>query len=425
MLTLTEALAAIARGTLTREQWMRDCLERWRRFEPQVHAFAWLDPEAVLQRARQADDAPRGKLCGTPIAIKDIIATRGIPTGMGSPAFADNVPERSAAIVERLEQAGAIVMGKTVTAELAYFTPGPTRNPWNAAHTPGGSSSGSAAAVAAGFVPAAVGTQTNGSMIRPAAFCGCVGYKPTRGRIPREGALEFSATLDQIGFYSRSVADAALLDSAVTQSDLPAALKGAPRLLAVRTPMWEKADAQAQSHFTNVLSRLREAGAGIEESELPPGFRDAYEVHRVIMFAEGSRALDAVQEQHRALLTARINALIDEGRSISAEQLAAALREREEYIRQLDAFLEGFDAIVTLPATGPAPATRTVTGDPVFCTLWTLAGASAISLPSGFSRSGLPLGTQLVAAPGQDALLLATAAWCESVFGRGRLAFGQ
>lgn len=416
-------MLAIARSEMTGEAWTRACLARIARHEPRVEAFAWLDPHQALTQA----GAAAGKLRGAPIGMKDIIETRGMPTRMGSPAYHDNIPSQSATVVERIEKAGGFVLGKTVTAELAYFTPGKTRNPWNPAHTPGGSSSGSAAAVAAGFVPAALGTQTNGSVIRPAAYCGCIGFKPSYGRIPRGGVLCFSSTLDHLGFFTRSVDDAAVLlavtagydaaDRESLQAPAPPATlvprRSPPRLIAVRTPVWEQAEPHAQSHFADVMRRLRAAGAEVEERELPQAFSEGHALQRVIMYVEGARSYAPLRKAHAPLLSGRLLGLIDEGEQIPEPRWRDALAKRSELVTALGDFMGDADAIVTPPATGEAPATLTNTGDPVFCTLWTLCGVPAITLPSGRGPRGLPLGTQLVAKPRADAELLATAQWCE------------
>jgi Asp-tRNA(Asn)/Glu-tRNA(Gln) amidotransferase A subunit family amidase len=425
-LSLTEGIRAIERGEITSEQWTRALLARIAQLDPRIEAFAWLDPAAAIARAVAADRATAGRLRGAPIGVKDIIDTRAIPTRMGSPAYNDNVPTRSATVVERLENAGAFAFGKTVTAELAFYTPGKTRNPWNPAHTPGGSSSGSAAAVAAGFMPAALGTQTNGSIIRPAAYCGCFGFKPSFGRVPRGGVLRFSRALDHIGFFTRTVEDAALLyslcagaDAADADSvDAPASdttahvRRDPPRLIAVRTPVWDRAEPHAQAHFADTIQVLRAAGAAVEERELPAVFADAHAVLRTIMYAEGARSYAALKREHGPLLSGMIHALIDEGLEISETRLREALSERTALVRALGEFLASADAILTPPATGEAPATLTSTGDPSFCTLWTLCGVPAISVPSGRGPLGLPLGTQLVGKPLADAELLATAQWC-------------
>src|SRR3990172_3678366 len=299
-LGVKEALHGLAEGRFTCEDLVRDCLVQIARLDPKIEAWAWLKSEVALDRARAADRhrqaGKQGALLGIPLGVKDIIDVQGVPTRMGSPAFEDYLPSMSARVVRRLDEAGAVMLGKTVTAELAYYPPGKTHNPWTPAHTPGGSSSGSAAAVAARFVPAALGTQTNGSVIRPAAFCGVVGYKPSAGLISRAGVLKFSHTLDQVGVFARSVDDAAVVASALIGStpndtdgvsdfaqvprDLdPKPLFQPPRIAAVRSPKWQHADNDQQQSFIQTVAMFRKAGAVVEAAVLPDSFAQAHEVH--------------------------------------------------------------------------------------------------------------------------------------------------
>lgn len=431
---LREVVERIRAGVLTSEDYTTALLEHIAQCEPRIHAFAWLDRAAALEEARVADrqhaaGERSGRLHGVPVGIKDIIATAGIPTEMGSALFAGRVPKESAAVVRRLETEGGFVLGKTVTAELAYFHPGVTRNPWSAAHTPGGSSMGSAAAVAAGMVPLAFGTQTNGSVIRPAAFCGCVGYKPSAGLLGRSGIQPFSPTLDQVGVFTRSVEDAALAAAALTGPDpddaasdpaacahsrlWPLSASSPPRLAAVRSPVWALAEPAQQQAFATAVARLRAAGAAVEEAELPEALGAAHAVQRTIMYAEGARTLGVLQAEHRAGLSEALNRLIDEGRAIDGAALAAALVERRALQDRFARFLAGYDAIVTPPARGEAPATREHTGDPTFCTIWTLVAAPALTLPVALGPQGLPLGLQVVGALHDDARLLGAARWIE------------
>jgi Asp-tRNA(Asn)/Glu-tRNA(Gln) amidotransferase A subunit family amidase len=433
-LGLREAVERIRTGALTSEDYTTALLERIVQCEPRIRAFAWLDRAAALEKARVADrwhaaGDQLGLLHGIPVGIKDIIATAGIPTEMGSALFAGRVPKESAAVVRRLETEGGFVFGKTVTAELAYFHPGATRNPWNSAHTSGGSSMGSAAVVAAGMAPLALGTQTNGSVIRPAAFCGCVGYKPSAGLLGRSGIQPFSPTLDQVGVFTRSVEDAALAAAALIGHDpddvasdaeacararvWPLAPSAPPRLAVVRSPVWELAEPAQQQAFATAVARLRAAGASVEEVELPEAFDAAHAVQRTIMYAEGTRTLGALQAKHRAALSEPLNRLIDEGRAIADATLAAALAERHTLQNEFARFLAGYDAIVTPPARGEAPAIREHTGDPTFCTIWTLVAAPALTLPAVPGPQGLPLGLQVVGALHDDAQLLGTARWIE------------
>ena len=398
-LGLLEAAQAVRQGDLSSEDLTRALLERIARHENTVQAFQWIDPARTLDLARRADGRLRsgaavGPLHGIPIGIKDIIETQGIPTSMGSPIFDGYVPASSATLVRRVEAAGALVMGKTVTTEFAYFTPGKTRNPWNPAHTPGGSSSGSAAAVAMGFLPGAVGTQTNGSMIRPAAFCGVVGYKPTAGLISLTGVHPFSPSLDQPGVFTRSVPDAALLAAALVGTDdddsvtgtevIPAEvaiMRRPPRLAAVRSPVWHQADPSAQEHFLKIVARLRSAGAEVQEEDLPSAFEHAHAVHRTIMYGEGARVFAELQRREREKLSPRLNALIDEGIGIADSDLARDLEQKGRLAGELDAFLRTFDGVITPPALGEAPADLTQTGDPAFCTIWSLCGVPAVTIP--------------------------------------------
>ncbi|HSD96349.1 MAG TPA: amidase [Sulfuricaulis sp.] len=437
-LGVKEALLGLREGHFTSEALARDCLTHIARLDPTIEAWAWLKSEAALETAHAADQYRRagkqGALLGVPVAIKDIVDVRGVPTRMGSPVFEDNIPSTSAHVARRWEEAGAVLLGKTVTAELAYFSPGKTRNPWNPAHTPGGSSSGSAAAVAARFVPAALGTQTNGSVIRPAAFCGVVGYKPSAGLISRSGILKFSQTLDQVGVFTRGVADAAVVasaligrtpddpdslsDFALVPQDLdPKPLFQPPRLAAVRSPVWHLADADQQDNFLQSIATLRRAGIVVEAAVLPDAFQRAHEVHRTIMHYEGARTFAALQEQHRDRLSAELNRLIDDGAKITEAVYYAALESRTRLQGELVDFLRRYDAVLTLPARGEAPATLEHTGDPAFCTLWTLCGVPALTIPSGLGAHGMPLGLQLVGGYLQDARLLQVALWCEQAIG--------
>jgi Asp-tRNA(Asn)/Glu-tRNA(Gln) amidotransferase A subunit family amidase len=322
-------------------------------------------------------------------------------------------------------------MGKTVTSEFAFFTPGKTRNPWNPAHTPGGSSSGSAAAVAMGFVPAAIGTQTNGSVIRPAAFCGVVGYKPTAGLIPLDGIHPFSPSLDQVGVFTRNVPDAAFLAAVLEKKDPdPAAgrinaitpvdvapMKCPPRLAAVRSPVWHLADQDALEHFIAQIERLRSAGAIVEELELPRSFEQAHAVHRIIMYAEGAAVFMDLQRHQRPRLSPRLNGLIDEGFGIDQSVLVRSLAQRDQLAGEMDTFLNRFDAVITPPAPGQAPADLTQTGDPVFCTIWSLCGVPAVTIPTGQGPLGLPLGLQLICPRLADDRVLSIAHWCDEKLG--------
>ena len=333
--------------------------------------------------------------------MKDIYPTAGVPTEMGSPAFAGHVPTRSARAIELIEAQGAFVLGKTVTTECAFLFPGKTRNPWNPLHTPGGSSSGSAAAVAAGFVPAALGTQTNGSVIRPAAYCGVVGFKPTQGTIPIEGALTFSHTLDQPGIFTRSVEDAAFLATSLAGGDAklsPAscARPAPPVLAAVKTPVWELAEEHARQQFQENIRTLRAGGARVEECELPEPFGLAHGAIRTIMAAESAFNLEELVRNKAPLLSTTLKDFVAEGGNVGAVTYLKVLALRLTLQDELERFLARYDAIVTPPTTGEAPATLEQTGNPTFCSIWSLCGVPAVTIPVGFGPRGLPLGLQLV-----------------------------
>jgi Asp-tRNA(Asn)/Glu-tRNA(Gln) amidotransferase A subunit family amidase len=421
-LSLAEAARRIAVGDMTSETYTRGLLLRVRELDDSVQAWAWLDPAYAIARAKDADDRVRagrtpGALHGMPIGVKDIIATRGVPNGMGSPIYAEYIPEQNAEVVDRLAAAGAFVMGKAVTTEFAFLMPSKTRNPWNSAHTPGGSSSGSAAAVACGMAPAAIGTQTNGSIIRPAAFCGVVGYKPGKGVLSTDGILPFSPTLDQPGVFARSVEDAALLvahlaHSRWTISPQISALKHAPRLVAVRSPVWHLASEDQRNRFAMDVAGLREAGAVIEEIELPGSFNDAHKVQRTIMLYEAAAGSRVVRETYGAKFSELLRKALEEGDRIGAGEYDRALKKKEALERDFSRFLDDFDAVVTPPAAGEAPVPDT-TGDPSFCTIWTLLGVPAVTIPTGLGSHGLPMGLQIVGNQGESNHLLATAMWCE------------
>jgi Asp-tRNA(Asn)/Glu-tRNA(Gln) amidotransferase A subunit family amidase len=426
ILSMQDAVRQMTTGDLSARVYCEQLLERIRGREAEVQAWATLDEARALARAdecdrRRASGTELGVLHGVPVGVKDIISTADLPTEMGSPIFAGHQPERDAVLIERLELAGAFVLGKTVTTEFAFMHPGKTRNPWNLAHTPGGSSSGSAAAVAAGFVPAAIGTQTNGSVIRPAAFCGIVGFKPTFGLISFAGILPFSETLDQPGTFTRYVADAALLAAQLAEGEAiapnPGRLERPPRLGALARFPWNDAEPEARLHFEAILDRLRAAGAFIEQAVLPEEFAAAQKVHRTIMMFEAYRNHGERQTRERARMSRELNEGLDAGRSIALDAYREAVAGRAMLIERAHDLFDEFDAILSPPAPGAAPASLLATGDPSFCTLWSLLGAPAIALPSGASRAGLPFGVQLACDLAGDARLLRVAGWCEGVLG--------
>ena len=436
--TLRESARGVREGRFTAEALAAAGIARIDAHEARVRAWAWFDAERALEQARAADRLLRwgtiaGPLHGVGIAFKDIIHVRGVPTGMGSPIFAGDVADHSAACVEKLAAAGAIVMGKATTCEFATQHPPATTNPWNADFTPGGSSSGSAAAVAAGFVPAALGSQTRGSTIRPAAYCGVVGFKPSFGRISRFGMLETSATLDQAGIFARSLDDAWLLTYVMQGPDArdPATLRhvawqgsdeplmashdALPRLAAVRTPAWNKADRQQQALFDANCAALRKAGAHVEAIELPASFAAADEATRVIQLTEIARNFAELYERARDRMSETFRALVERGARTPATDYEHALDLQRTLQHSLGEFLVGYDAIITPPATGEAPRTLRSTGDASFCVIWTLCGVPSVVFPVALGPQRMPMGLQLVGAHGEDRQVLEVASWCRSV----------
>ena len=419
LIDLAEALEA---GALTSAALIERAIRRYAETEPQIHAFSWLDGSRAQHFASVSDERRRtrgavGPLEGIPIGVKDIFDTAGIPTENGSALFAGRVPETSCPAVRSAEAAGAIVLGKTVTAELAYLTPGPTLNPWDPSRTPGGSSMGSAAAVAAGVVPAAIGSQTNGSVIRPAAFCGVVGFKPTVGRIPTEGVFEFSHTLDHVGVFARSVRGAGLFAAILageTERAPHADHDKTPRFAALRTSEWEHASEEMRARFQADVDALALVGGPVEWPKPPAGLDDALAIIRTVMLYEAGQAVLPKVARRPETVSAFARAQLAEGARIDHRVYAQALAARDRLVATFLDWASEYDAILTPPTTGEAPTPET-TGDPRFCSRWSLLGAPAITIPTGLGPNRLPLGLQLVGAPGDDERLLAAAAWAEAM----------
>jgi amidase len=407
----------IAAGRTSAEAAMRGCLDRIAAREAAVGAWQHLDPEAALAAARRADgEAPRGPLHGVPIGVKDLFDTADMPTGYGSPIYDGHRPAADAACVALARAAGAIVVGKTVTTEFACFTPGKTANPHNPHHTPGGSSSGSAAAVAAGMVPLAFGSQTAGSVIRPAAFCGCVGYKPSFGLIARAGAKALADSLDTVGLMAATVADAAFFAGVLTdRPDLrDAAPPPAPPAFALyRTPMWERAEPEAGAALDRAAEALRRAGAAVGELAPPAEHRGLNAAQDRIMGYEAARALAYERIYRSAQLSPRLGQMLDAGMAVGAAEYDAARAEAAAARAGLAGFFGPYDAVLTPAAPGEAPAGLGYTGDPVFNRMWTLLGTPCVTLPAHRGDRGLPVGVQLVGRIGDDARLMSCAIFLE------------
>ena len=431
LLSASEAARLIRDGVISSEHLIEACLARISEKDDQIQAWAFLDAAYALAQARAADErrqsgGPTGPLHGVPVGIKDIFDTADMPTENGSVLDAGRTPSHDATVVTLLRAAGAVIMGKTVTTEFAYFAPGKTRNPHNPEHTPGGSSSGSAAAVAAEMVPLAVGSQTNGSTIRPAAFCGAVGFKPTHGWISRHGILTLSRTLDHVGLFARTIGDIALVaeqlvgydardpdtrpraripwvEVAAEEPPLP------PMFALVKTPYWDRTDEDTKQGFAELVASL---GDRVEEIELFPSATEAWEWHKTIMEAEMAANLEREYETARDRLSEQLRAQIERGREARAVDYQRALaRIRPMHESFVELFEQRYDAILTPAAPGAAPKGLGSTGDPLFCTLWTLCGMPAVSLPLLESANGLPIGVQVVGPRDGDARLLRTARW--------------
>lgn len=385
--------------------------------EPTLHAWAAFEPGVLRRQARQLDaGARRGPLHGVAVAVKDNIDTAGQATAYGSPIYAGHVPVVDAACVALLRGAGALIAGKAACTEFANFAPSATRNPWHAAHTPGGSSSGSAAAVAAGLVPLALGTQTAGSVIRPAAFCGIVGVKPSPRRVPRAGVKPNSDTLDEVGVMARTVAEAARALGVLAGSEAMLAL--APAKARFALALTSRADAMSPAMVAMVedaASRLGAAGASVLQAAWPEAFDGLFDAQRVVQVYETARALAPEWQYRRRQLSRGLRTLLAEGQGIEPARYDAALQTGTRCVKSIDQLFGAADVLVTAAAPGAAPASLETTGDPLFNRPWQLLGCPCVTLPGGLSADGLPLGLQLVARPGEDEQLLAAAAWAEDV----------
>jgi amidase len=420
-LSARDAARAIAECRLSAEALAAAYLDHIAARETVVGAWEYLDREQALAAARARDrEAPRGPLHGVPIAVKDLIDTFDMPTGYGSPIYRGHRPAADAACVALARAAGAVVLGKTVTTEFAAFTPGKTANPHNPGHTPGGSSSGSAASVADGMAPLAFGTQTAGSVIRPASYCGVVGYKPSFGLIARTGVKPLADSLDTVGVYARDVADAAFFAGVLSER---AALRhlavpeAVPRYGLYRTPMWAEAEPATAAALDRARAALERAGAVVEEVAVRPEHQGLNEAQDKVMGYEMCRALADERLRHSAELSPRLAQMLDAGMAIGADEyddartLAAAARAT------LGDFVGGLDAVLTPAAPGEAPAGLGYTGNPVFNRMWTLLGVPCVAVPAWRSASGLPVAVQLIGRIGDDARLVAAAAYLEQALG--------
>jgi aspartyl-tRNA(Asn)/glutamyl-tRNA(Gln) amidotransferase subunit A len=434
-LTAAEIARRVRAGTLSPIEVVEACLKRIDEVDPSVLAWVHVDRNGALQSARELEAEARagkfrGPLHGVSVGIKDIIAVSGMVTTNGSGEFAHERPEADATCVAKLRGAGAIILGKTATTQFASGDPAPTRNPWNLEHTPGGSSSGSAAGVASGMMPLALGTQTGGSVLRPAAYCGIVGLKPTHGRISTAGVTPLAWSLDHVGVFARSVPDAALalgvlaghddadlLSATAATTDYIAALHDGerpPRLGIPRQLYQDKASAEVSGHLDAVASAFAREGAAIEEVLLPDSAEKVQDAHAVVMRVEAAAHHRERFADHADSYRPFIHAIVEEGLSIPGFEYARARKLQREFRRDMTRALEGLDALLMPVAPTPAPNGLESTGDPRLCVPGSFSGLPAIAIPSGLSADGLPLAVQLISGSFAEDRLLATASWCEA-----------
>ena len=418
-LGVRDAAEAIRRRAVTSLALVEACLSRVRALDGRVKAWVHVDADGALAAARERDAETqasrlRGPLHGVPVGIKDIIDVAGMPTKAGAREFAHTRPTRDAPVVARLRAAGAVILGKAHTTQFAYRDPAPTCNPWNLAHTPGGSSSGSAAAVATRMVPCALGTQTVGSILRPAAYCGVVGLKGPHGLVPTEGAVPLGWSLDHIGPFARSVGDAAVVLGVMAGRDLAPTATTAPRL-AVARQLFDRAEAGLRQHLDDVVKRLAAAGAHVSEVTLPPEFAEIHAAGQVILESEAAAYHQAMFAKHAADYGPGFAAMVPIGLKRPAVEYVVANRARHAFREAVIPLLQAHDALLSPTAPGPAPAGLGWTGDASLCAPWSSAGVPSISIPTGLDAAGLPLALQLVQAPASLERLLGVAGWCERV----------
>jgi Asp-tRNA(Asn)/Glu-tRNA(Gln) amidotransferase A subunit family amidase len=433
-LSASEARALIDEGLLTSQQLVEACLDRIDELEESVGAWAHLDRELALEQARAADKfrsrgLPTGALHGLPVGIKDIIDVTGYPTENGTLLHKGRTPSNDATLVSLLKEAGAIILGKTVTTELAVYSPGKTRNPHNTEHTPGGSSSGSAAAVACAMVPLAVGTQTNGSLIRPASYCGVYAFKPSFARISRFGVLKQSSPLDTVGVFARNLEDLALIADVLMRYDgqdsdmeptappcintvMKQTVPAQPHFAFVRTSKWDLTEQSSKDGFRELIDAVTEkTGGAIDIVSLPTVFDDLHEFHRIIMEADLAKSFASEYRDGKADLSPVLCEMIERGQKVSTTEYASSVAKIKEYGDILKEIFEDYDAILTPSASGPAPQGLESTGSPAFSTIWTFCGNPAINLPILQGPDELPVGVQVVADRGDDARLFRTCRW--------------
>ncbi|MGH3443506.1 MAG: amidase [Nitriliruptorales bacterium] len=413
-LSAVDAARRIRAGELTAVELVTACLDRIVAWDEDVRAWTYLDPELALREARDRDgEEPRGPLHGIPVGVKDIVDTAAQPTELGSPVHAGRQPSTDAGCVARLRAAGAVILGKTVTTELALFTPGPTTNPHDPTRTPGGSSSGSAAAVADGMVPLALGTQTAGSVVRPASFCGVFGLKPTFGAFPLDGVKEVSASLDTLGHFARDAHDLAVVAGVLAGrigSFAPETPDRSWRIGFARTHEWGQADPFTRERIEAAVEQLADE-ADVDDVDLPAHWSGLVEAQTVIMEAEAAAALAPERRDHADRLSANLLEMLDRGAGHDPETVREARALADRCRAELRESVGDRDVLLAPSVLGEAPVGLDRTGDPLFCRMWTLLGAPTVAVPGLRGPAGLPLGVQVVAPHGRDALAIGAAAW--------------
>jgi len=429
-LTASQLARMIDAGEITSSALVEACLSRIGEKEDEVRAWTHLDRDLAMKQAAARDASraagqPCGPLHGIPVGIKDIFDTADYPTENGTPLHEGRTPAKDCTVVARLREAGAVILGKTVTTELAVYSPGKTRNPHDLTRTPGGSSSGSAAAVAASMTPLAVGTQTNGSVIRPASFCGVFGYKPTQGLISRHGVLRQSPPLDTVGVFARSLEDLALIAGPLMSYDdrdpamQPRTAPQIARIMAqeppvepdiafVRTPVWGQAEETTKDAMRELIEHF---GGRIALVDLPPDFEAALDTQRTIMEADLAYSFAREYRDGKDKISKVLCEMIERGQKVLATEYHAAIARAEAFNQELGEVFQEYDAILTPSTAGEAPVGLDKTGSPAFCTLWTLCGVPAINLPVLQGPNGMPLGVQLVGPRYDDARLFRNARW--------------
>ena len=428
-----EMVQSIKKGEITSEELVKSYIKEIKKKETNVGAWEFFDEELAIAQAKKLDllhqSGNHGDLHGIPVGIKDIFDTAGMPTTDGTEIHKENPSLNDCTVVSKLKQAGAIIMGKTVTCELAYYSPGKTKNPHDLKRTPGGSSSGSAAAVASHMIPLAVGSQTNGSVIRPASYCGVVGYKPTRGLISRHLVLQVSRKLDQIGVFSNSVEDAALISEQLIghdQQDPDTSLNPKPKLLKasqkkppmepvfayIKLPFMKELEKDAQEGFEEIKDEIKSKSKGkVDEVELPDGFKGIPDWHKIIMESDMAHSFSKEYKSSKNKLSDKIVEAIERGMKYTSIEYNDALSKIEVANTYFKQFFHDYDAILTPSATGEAPRGLDFTGNPIFCTIWTYCGMPSINLPLLQGKNGLPVGVQLVSSLFDDERLFRNASW--------------